>query len=306
MSFPHSFFASSPTQHKSSASDKLTILKDHKQLVVSPLMSFAATSSMVLSFTTPRLRIGVLCCTKAARALSTSSFVSSKLLLPELPTDSKRLYLLRHGETDWNKLGKMQGGGFDIHLNANGIDQASSAANELRHLPLELIASSHLERASKTADMVHALHPSAVRMVRPEFGEFRFGKFEGLALHGEHQNVEMKKEFDEANESIYEDMNYAWPGDDGESTGQVNTRMRSALEDLLLLKENNHRHICIVGHGRSNRVLLASLLYGDPLQHRDIQQGNTCINVLDVDQDGNWTAQVINHVEHTTTQSSLT
>jgi broad specificity phosphatase PhoE len=270
--------------------------------VVSPKMSFAATSSTVLSFITPR--VGVFCCTKAARALSTS-FVSSKLLLPELPTDSKRLYLLRHGETDWNKLGKMQGGGFDIHLNANGIEQASSAANELRHLPLELIASSHLERASKTADMVHALHPSAVRMTQiHEFGEFRFGKFEGLALHGEHQDVEMKKEFDEANESIYEDMNYAWPGDGGESTGQVNTRMRSALKDLFL--KENHRHICIVGHGRSNRVLLASLLYGDPLQHKDIQQGNTCINVLDVDQDGNWMAQVINHVEHTTTQGSLT
>jgi broad specificity phosphatase PhoE len=197
----------------------------------------------------------------------------------------------------------MQGGGYDIHLNANGIDQAQAAADELRHAPLELIASSHLERASKTADMVHALHPNADRMTRTNFGEFRFGKFEGLALHGEHQDVEMKKEFDEVNENIYEDMNYAWPGDDGESTGQVNTRMRSALDDLLSAA---NRHICVVGHGRSNRVLLASLLYGDPLQHRDIQQGNTCINVLDVDLDGNWTAQVINHVEHTTTQGSLT
>ena len=97
------------------------------------------------------------------------------------------------------------------------------------------------------------------------------------------------------NERIYADVKCAWP-DGGESTGDVDKRMRLALDDLLL---ENHAHMCIVGHGRSNRVLLASLLYGDPLQHRHIEQGNTCISVLDVNRDGKWMLHLMNHVEHT-------
>lgn len=126
-----------------------------------------------------------------------------------------------------------------------------------------------------------------------------------MALHGDQKDHAMKKEFDTVNEHIYADINYSWP-EGGESVGHVDTRMRSGLQDLLDSVHHNRRqgrtqlqqHICIVGHGRSNRVLLASLLRGDPLLHRDIDQGNTCINVLDLDASGTWTARVLNYVEH--------
>jgi broad specificity phosphatase PhoE len=239
------------------------------------------------------------------RFSSSSSSTSSNLLLPELYSTSKRIYLLRHGETDWNKLGKMQGGGFDIPLNDNGIQQAQKAAEVLltsSNIALDVICSSHLQRASKTADIVHAssnkqAHAAtgAKRIIMPEFGEFRFGKFEGMALHGENKDDAMKKEFDQINVTIYEDLRAKWPG--GESTGDVDTRMRSGLDQLLLASASS-KHIAIVGHGRSNRILLASLMYDDPLKHQDIQQGNTCINVLDVDEKGVWTPQLINYVEH--------
>ena len=118
-----------------------------------------------------------------------------------------------------------------------------------------------------------------------------------MALHGDQKDHKMKKEFDEVNELIYSDINHSWP-EGGESVGNVDTRMRSGLQDLIAINQDNGEHICIVGHGRSNRVLLASLLCGDPLRHRDIEQGNTCINVLDVDVSGTWTAHVLNYVEH--------
>lgn len=246
-------------------------------------------------FTTTSYKRFACCYRRPFSRFTNTPFSTLVLQLPELLPESKRLYLVRHGETDWNKLGKMQGGGFDIPLNENGIQQAKALAHELRDMPLQVIASSHLARASQTADAVHQLHPHADRIIRPEFGEFRFGKFEGLALHGKHKDQDMKKEFDEMNEGIYADVKCAWP-DGGESTGDVDKRMRLALDDLLL---ENHAHMCIVGHGRSNRVLLASLLYGDPLQHRDIEQGNTCISVLDVNRDGKWMLHLMNHVEHT-------
>lgn len=236
--------------------------------------------------------------TKLVQVITRIRLLSSSLAskLPELPPQSKRLYLLRHGETDWNKLGKMQGGGFDIIINENGIQQARCAAKELKEMPLDIIASSHLQRAAKTADIVGEKHPTAKRVIMPEFGEFRFGKFEGIALHGENKDMTMKKEFDEVNQSIYADINFRWPGDGGESTGDVNTRVRSALDTLL---KSSEKHIAIVGHGRSNRVFLASLLYQDPLKHQDIEQGNTCISVLDVNEEGTWQAHLINHVDHT-------
>ncbi len=277
-----------------------------------------STNRILRCFIALDVPLGIINGRLEARRAFSSSLASH---LPDLPPHGTRLYLVRHGETDWNKLGKMQGGGFDIPLNESGIRQAHALAEELREIPFTVIASSHLSRASMTADVVFQMHhPSTTktritdddenvpqRIIRPEFGEFRFGKFEGMALHGDQKDHAMKKEFDVVNEHIYADINYSWP-EGGESVGHVDTRMRLGLHDLLdgVHRRRSsqgqttqlHQHICIVGHGRSNRVLLASLLRGDPLLHRDIDQGNTCINVLDVDAGGTWTARVLNYVEH--------
>jgi hypothetical protein len=52
-------------------------------------------------------------------------------VLPALPENSRRIYLLRHGETNWNAEGKIQGGGFDIPLNEKGRAQAMAATKNL-------------------------------------------------------------------------------------------------------------------------------------------------------------------------------
>lgn len=67
----------------------------------------------------------------------------------------KRVYIIRHGETNWNVKGKIQGGGFDIPLNENGKLQALKAAEYLKDVPFDLIASSSLSRAKETADIIY-------------------------------------------------------------------------------------------------------------------------------------------------------
>ncbi|OEU15045.1 phosphoglycerate mutase-like protein [Fragilariopsis cylindrus CCMP1102] len=67
----------------------------------------------------------------------------------------KRVYIIRHGETNWNVKGKIQGGGFDIPLNENGKLQALKAAEFLKDVPFDLIASSSLSRAKETADIIY-------------------------------------------------------------------------------------------------------------------------------------------------------
>ncbi|RYG60295.1 MAG: histidine phosphatase family protein, partial [Alphaproteobacteria bacterium] len=59
-------------------------------------------------------------------------------------------YFLRHGQTDWNLEGRMQGH-TDIPLNATGLQQAQAAALKLKHLPITHIVTSPLSRALKTA-----------------------------------------------------------------------------------------------------------------------------------------------------------
>ena len=112
-------------------------------------------------------------------------------LLPPLKSGHWRLYLIRHGQTDWNVRGLLQGGGYDIPLNDMGKLQAASAASELSAVPIDVVCSSHLSRAHATADALHAAVSAArgpgpvARAVDPRFGEMRFGSFEGSPVKGE-------------------------------------------------------------------------------------------------------------------------
>ena len=64
-----------------------------------------------------------------------------------------KIYAIRHGETDWNKLNKAQGQ-TDIELNKTGINQAIVARDSIQKLNIDLIISSPLKRAAKTAELV--------------------------------------------------------------------------------------------------------------------------------------------------------
>lgn len=66
-----------------------------------------------------------------------------------------KIYMSRHGETDWNKEGKMQGL-TDTELNATGINQAIETKEKLKNINFDLCISSPLKRASKTAKIIIA------------------------------------------------------------------------------------------------------------------------------------------------------
>jgi broad specificity phosphatase PhoE len=91
----------------------------------------------------------------------------------------KVLYLVRHGETDWNAAGRWQGH-TDIPLNARGRAQARVVADTLRHTPLAGIVSSDLSRARETAQIIAASLGTEVISLEPDLRERAFGPFEGL------------------------------------------------------------------------------------------------------------------------------
>ena len=65
-----------------------------------------------------------------------------------------KLYVMRHGQTNWNVLGKVQGC-TDIELNETGMKQAEDAKEEFNHCEVDLIIASPLKRAKKTAEIIN-------------------------------------------------------------------------------------------------------------------------------------------------------
>ncbi|HYG70238.1 MAG TPA: histidine phosphatase family protein, partial [Anaeromyxobacteraceae bacterium] len=90
-----------------------------------------------------------------------------------------RLFLVRHGETDWNVAGRWQGQ-TDIPLNEAGRAQARELARRMRGEGIATIAASDLLRARETAEIVAAELGLEVRILDHRLREQSFGAFEGL------------------------------------------------------------------------------------------------------------------------------
>ena len=249
-----------------------------------------------------------------------------------------RVYVIRHGETNWNKKGKIQGGGYDVPLNPNGQDQAQTAALALEGIRLDAVTSSVLARAKETADIVYAHYTAnnsnkPLRIVDAGFNEMRFGKFEGLSKEDTKRDEALKQYFLEEKKKVWKDPSYCFPSkeigeaihlddevyrvDDansgrGESTNIVEDRTMRALSDAIQqVLENAQdstttKHVAIVSHGRTNKVLIGGML--DQGSAKSIGQSNANISVLDhpgwdtttkhVNAKGGWTARVLNYTEH--------
>lgn len=159
-----------------------------------------------------------------------------------------RLILVRHGETDWNREGRLQGGQ-DIPLNDLGRKQAAEAAGRLRTLApgfatLDFIGSP-MHRARETMDILRAelgLAPGAYRL-DDRLKELTFGSWEGFTW----RDIR-KAEREQAQLRERDKWSFVPPG--GESYGMLAQRIRPVLEEL-------SRETVIVSHGGVARVILA-------------------------------------------------
>lgn len=91
----------------------------------------------------------------------------------------KRVWLVRHGETDWNRAGRFQGH-TDVELNDVGREQARAVVDKLRALKVERVTSSDLRRARETAEILAAELPAVLAPHEPDLRERSYGAFEGL------------------------------------------------------------------------------------------------------------------------------
>lgn len=159
-----------------------------------------------------------------------------------------RLILVRHGETDWNREGRLQGGQ-DIPLNALGREQAAEAAGRLRALEpdfarLDFIASP-MQRARETMDILRRelVLPAGAYGIDERLRELTFGSWEGFTW----QDVQ-KAEREQAQLRKRDKWGFVPPG--GESYRMLAERVRPVLAGL-------ERETVIVSHGGVARAVLA-------------------------------------------------
>lgn len=167
---------------------------------------------------------------------------------PEEPpsVDTLRIYLARHGQTDWNAERRLQGH-TDIELNETGRRQAAELAARLEGISLDAIYSSQLRRSRDTARVVAGERP-VVSLA--ELNEQMLGEFEGAYLDG--RDPEAVAEFERRSADPKDTMG------GGESIEQHLARVAKAFDQI------RGRHpsgqILIVGHGGTNTQILRALL----------------------------------------------
>lgn len=161
-----------------------------------------------------------------------------------------KVYLIRHGETDWNKVKKIQGSS-NIDLNEYGRELARITANALKETPFDIAYSSPLKRARETADLI--LEGRDIPIYEdPCVQEAHFGIFEGRVqkeLEDEHSPF-MK--FFTAPQQFVEMGGV-------EKHEEIMKRAADFYKDKILKAEGVYENIAVFSHGAWIHALLTTL-----------------------------------------------
>ena len=197
------------------------------------------------------------------------------------------IYIARHGETEFNRQGKMQGRGIDKPLNRTGRLQARAISDALKDESLDYIFSSSLMRSIETAEIIAWTLRMKYRSY-PELDEMNFGKFEGKPSN------EIDKDLNEVHQT-WKNGNTGYAIEGGESPEMVLERVLSRTNNIL--EEHAGSTILFVLHGRLIRILLSNWL-GYPLSdmHR-IEHSNGALYHLKMN-GGSFEADYLHMTDH--------
>jgi broad specificity phosphatase PhoE len=175
------------------------------------------------------------------------------------------LYLVRHGETAWNRRGLYQGT-TDVPLSAEGRTQAETLAAALREVDFDAAYTSPLRRARETAETV--LRGRGVPLVEvPELRELSYGLWQGRGMEPAGRcspGLEWRWREDP--------WSVRFPG--GETLEEVCARAAAALERMRAAHPGGT--VLVSGHGHLNRVLLIHALGWPRERFWKIEQPNAC------------------------------
>ncbi|MCB0503056.1 MAG: histidine phosphatase family protein [Bacteroidetes bacterium] len=198
----------------------------------------------------------------------------------------KEIYIVRHGQTDFNLKGIVQGRGVDSELNLTGQQQALAFFEHYKHIDFDHIFISELQRTKQTVQ--HFIDTGIPYQSFPSLDEINWGIYEGVV-----QDHSMKLE--------YENIIGQWRNDElhikiegGESAADLWERQASFIQ---LLKDMEFNRVLVCSHGRSIRALMCALT-DTPLKDMDsFSHYNTCLYKVRYS-DGKFEVEVENSIIH--------
>lgn len=194
-----------------------------------------------------------------------------------------KLYLIRHGETEWNIQNRYQGN-TDIPLSFVGKMQAQAIANRMKNFEIDAIYSSDLSRAYDTAQYIAKEKNIDVQII-PQLKEINFGEWEGFTIS------ELEKIYgDDYKRFFLEPHKYPFPGEG--TMEAVQMRIKKALDRITSYNENSK--IMIVSHGGILKVLIMSLLNIDLSFYKSFWLGNTSLSIIDKKDSDKWVLSLLN------------
>lgn len=186
-----------------------------------------------------------------------------------------KVYLIRHGKTQWNLESRYQGANGDSPLLKDSYREIELLASSLQRIPFEHAYASPLKRARITAQaLLNHLNPEIPLTIDSRLKEFNLGKMEGMNFEDVAAKwPEVLKNFrhhpDKYDESLVE----------GESFLEVIARFRAAIEEYCRQYPNGN--ILVISHGAALNAAINALI-GTPLAHLKDRGGlsNTSTTVL--------------------------
>lgn len=187
-----------------------------------------------------------------------------------------KIYLVRHGETNWNKSGRIQGNS-NIPLDEKGRELAAITAEGLKDVPFERVYSSPLIRAYETAEIL--VHGRGLEIVTDaRIREFSFGIAEGMNL-----SLLKKIPFSRIGTFFRTPERYTRPAPGAETVDMVTKRAAAFLNEVLLPLEGSCGTVLVTAHGGVNRAILN---YISPRPRAEFwtayPQRNCAVNILEL------------------------
>lgn len=193
---------------------------------------------------------------------------------------------MRHGQTEWNVLGRYQGQ-TDIALSPLGIEQAEKLAAHFPVDKVEAVYSSDLVRAMTTARCVADRFGLTVEP-RPELRELNFGDWEGLTYD------EIVAKWPDALNNFFQHPDVL-EIPHGESFPKLRERALDAVEKIVACHPN--QTVAVFAHGAILRTILTAALHMDLKYVWTIRQFNTAVNIVTYTEHGT-TVELLNGTGH--------
>jgi len=166
------------------------------------------------------------------------------------------ILLIRHGENDFVKTGKMAGRLPGIHLNEKGQKQAQALGEALKEVPIKAVYSSPLERAMETAEPIAKAHNLSIVPVSGLL-ESNVGKWQGRPW-------KMIRRIKVWRVVLHAPSRFRFP--EGESFPEMQTRITSALDEICVWHKKPQDIIAAVFHADPIKLAVAHYI-GLPLDH---------------------------------------